>query len=270
MEVELQVGGKLPAQTIGSCYWFHFNGVAIPRTSEFLYRRQLLARDWHSRRKALERIASTSSQESSTLPEKWVAARDRALLFEDADSLETRLKLELEALPSNQCPELTDQYALISHLHTLSQACPDVKYDSALQRSVVEEIQRKIVELQVDAIARASRVETSWLLCELRHGTKRVGPKFAVKAKAEADAFSALFTEALSDTSTQITRGLRALHFLASDPFLGTAECVREESSLVGRARTPDSAEDIGIPDAGIWSEIAASMIPSDLPTARI
>jgi len=235
-----------------------------------LFRRQLLARDWTSRRKALERVAKAGNSDEVSLPDKWVAARDRALLFEGADELESRLQLELAALPANQSPELTDQYALISHLHALVTACPDVKYDSALQRSVAEEIERKISELQLDAIARTNRVETSWSLYELKHQGRRVGPKFAARAKADADAFSTLFTEAISDASVQYKRGLRALHFLMPDPYLGTAECVLEEASLAGRTRTLDQAtDDADVMDIGIWSEIAASMIPTDLPTVR-
>jgi hypothetical protein len=269
MGAKLHACGKLSAQVIGNCYWFHFNGVAIPRVVEFLYRRQLLARDWFSRRKALERIAAAARQENVTLPEKWVVARDRAILFEDEASLESRLEIELAALPANQCPELADQYAHIVHLQALAQACPDVKYESVLQRSVVEEIERKIAELQLDAIARTPRVETSWLLYELRSEGRRIGPKFATKTKAEAETFSALFTEALSDAAAQFKRGLRALQFLTPDPYLETAECATEEASLAGKTRMPDRATDTSVIDVGIWSEIAASMTPTDLPTAR-
>lgn len=234
--------------------FYHLLGVAIPRVNDLLFRRQLFATVWVSRKEALNRIHAFLEAgkrfDTAIVEADLSVLRDYALLFGTKERIVDLLKEESLYLPQNQTHRFHNQYALLAHL------CRTRPPSAALEARSED---AAIVDLQTQLDKETPQVTDSWMECwvEVEETGTKVGPRFAAPTDAAAAAFENDINATIenSDVSKRV-RGLYALGFVDPDPLLFAPKNIEWERKIVTEILTlqvPASRDDIDLNDSR-WS----------------
>lgn len=206
--------------------FFHFDSIAIPRVSDFIFRSRMFNTVWKSRCDALERIAQFVSDgklfNASLLDMDLSNQRDYTILFGTKEQIVQMHTDEARFLPQNQSRKYHEKYALLTQL---------MRSQSTGEQASKEQITSLFNYLDTEV----PHVSTSWFKVWLEDTESDWKSSiFYTPSGCAGEKFCHRVNEA--SKRTDILKNdfeLYALGFIESDPKLLSPKSIEQEKKYV-------------------------------------